>query len=196
MRQRAIRWGGALVLLLATVACGTVASGNIVSETRELDGFDRIEVANGLAVDISVDQDANSSLTSTYDDNLQDHIKTEVEDGVLTIEIEGGVVGVGSDRVVEVVLPRLSSLMVSGGSVVHGRGATESIELEVEGGAIVDLSDLIVQTMNVDVSAGSRAAVTAEAGISGDVSGGASLEIGGNPASRAVETSGGGRVTG
>lgn len=194
MRRRSVLVGLSVALVMTT-AC-TTGSGEIVSETRDVGDFDRIDVSGGVPVDLTVAPDAVTEVVSTYDDNLQDKIRTEVVDGTLIIEPNGSFTVTGSGRLIEVAVPSLAGLLVSGGANVEGFGATDHLDLEVDGGANVDLSDLVVQTMDIIVSSGAHVTVTTETGIAGEVDGGANLTIQGDPETRDVDVSGGGNVTG
>jgi hypothetical protein len=185
-----------LVLALTAVGCASTGSGDIVSETREVGSFDRIEVSSGLAVEIIVDPAAPAGVTSIYDDNLQDRIITEVDGDTLIIEVRGNVIAPGSGRMVKVAMPVLIGLAADGGATVHGVGAADQLELRGEGGAAVDFGDMVVQTMDIGLEGGSNATVNAVLDITGRVTGGATLTLTNSPASRDLEVSGGGKVSG
>ena len=184
------------LLMTAVVAACTTGSGNLVTETREVGEFDRIEVPSGIAVELFIEAGSPTQVTTHFDDNLQDKIRTEVVDGTLIIEADGSFTVTGSGRKVEVEVPSLSSLAVSGGANVQGVGAVDQLAVQADGGSRVDLRDLIVQAMTVDVSAGAQLEVTTESSIEGEVSGGAGLTVGGDPATRNLDVSGGGSVSG
>jgi len=196
MRQNNILTGLLAALVLAAVGCGSTGSGDIVSETREVGSFDRIEVSSGIAVEITVDPAAPAAITSVYDDNLQDRIITEVNGDTLVIEVRGTVVAPGSGRMVEVAMPVLIGLFADGGATVQGVGAADQLELRAEGGAAVDLEDMVVQTMDIGLEGGSNATVNALLEITGQVTGGATLTLTNSPASRDLDVSGGGMVSG
>jgi hypothetical protein len=194
VRQRVSQFLG--LLLTAVLAACTTGSGNLVTETREVSDFDRIEVSSGIAVELSIEAGSPSQVTVHFDDNLQDKIRTEVVDGTLIIEADGSFTVTGSGRMVEVDVPSLAALAASGGSIVRGVGSVDKFAVQANGGSRVDLSDLVVQGMTVDVSAGANVDVTAESSIEGEVTGGASLTVGGDPATRNLDVSGGGSVNG
>mgnify|MGYP000215187298 CR=1 FL=1 len=62
-------------------------SGNVVTEKRDVDEFSAIEVSGIFKVEIVAQKDFAIEVES--DDNILPHIKTEVEDGVLTISKKG-----------------------------------------------------------------------------------------------------------
>ena len=196
MRQSRRLLGGVLVLAVTAVGCASTGSGDIVSEAREVGSFDRIEVSSGISVEITVDPAAPAGVTSIYDDNLQDKIITEVNGDTLVIEVRGNVIAPGSGRMVEVAMPVLIGLLADGGATVHGVGAADQLELRAEGGAAIDLEDMVVQTMDIGLGGGSNATVNALLEVSGRVTGGATLTLTNSPASRDLDVSGGGKVNG
>jgi len=196
MRQNKTLVGAVLVLALTTVGCASTGSGDIVSEMREIGSFDRIEVSSGISVEITVDPGAPIGLTSIYDDNLQDKIITEVKGNTLLIEVRGNVIAPGSGRMMKVAMPVLVGLLADGGATVHGVGAADGLELRADGGATVDLEDMVVQTMDVGMDGGSTATVNPSLEVTGRVTGGATLTLINSPASRDLDVSGGGKVSG
>jgi hypothetical protein len=196
MRQNKTLIGLLAALVVTAVACGSTGSGTIVSETREVGSFDRIEVSSGIAVEINVDPGAPAGVTSVYDDNLQDKIITEVNGDTLVIEVQGNVIAPGSGRMVNVAMPVLVGLRADGGASVHGVGAADEVELRAEGGAAVDLEDMVVQTMDITMDGGSTATVNTSLEVTGRVTGGATLTLANSPATRDLDVSGGGNVSG
>jgi len=196
MRQSRRLLGVVLVFAVTAVGCASTGSGDIVSEAREVGSFDRIEVSSGIAVEITVDPAAPGGLTSIYDDNLQDKILTEVSGDTLVIEVRGNVIAPGSGRMVKVEMPVLAGLLADGGASVKGVGTSEHLELRAEGGAAIDFEDMVVQTMDIGLDGGSKATVNAMLEITGRVTGGASLTLTNSPATRDLDVSGGGNVSG
>ena len=72
-----------VILLTACQFNGVKGSGNVVTENRTVNTFTKIKVDKGL--DVVLEQSDETSITVIADDNLQKHIKTTVENGVLTI---------------------------------------------------------------------------------------------------------------
>ena len=196
MKQNKSLLGLLAALVLTAVGCGSTGSGDIVSETREIGSFNRIEVSSGIAVEITVDPAAPEGVTSIYDDNLQDKILTEVKGETLVIEVQGNVTAPGSGRVVKVAMPVLIGLLADGGASVHGVGAADELELRAAGGAAVDLEDLVVQTIDVGMDGGSTATINPSLEVTGRVTGGSTLTLTNSPTSRDLDVSGGGNVSG
>jgi hypothetical protein len=196
MRQSRRLLAVVLVLALTAVGCGSTGSGDIVSETREVGSFDRIEVSSGISIEITVDPAAPQAVTSIYDDNLQDKIITEVNGDTLVIEARGNVIAPGSGRMVEIAMPVLVGLLAEGGASVYGVGAADQLELRAQGGATVDFEDMTVQTLDVELDGGSKATVNPLLAITGRIAGGAALTLTKSPTSRDLDVSGGGQVSG
>ena len=107
----------AVTLGLMVVACGTVGSGDLVTESRSVGSFDGLDVSEGINVNLLVDPGAVPSVSVTFDDNLLSKLVTEVRGGTLVIEFDGSVSILGSGRFVDVTVDSLDSIEVSGGVV-------------------------------------------------------------------------------
>jgi hypothetical protein len=188
--------GVVLVLAVTAVGCASTGSGDIVSETREVGSFDRIEVSSGISVEITVDPAAPAGVTSIYDDNLQDKIITEVNGDTLVVEVRGNVIAPGSGRMVKIAMPVFVGLLAEGGASVYGVGAADQLEIRAQGGATVDFEEMTVQTLDVGLDGGSTATVNPLLAITGSVSGGATLTMTNSPTTRDLDVSGGGQVSG
>jgi len=196
-RKISVVLAGVLVVL-GVVACGGVeGSGNIVSEVRDVAGFDSIDVSQGIAVEVVVDEGAEHSVTVNYDDNVLDKLVTTVSAGTLVVKFNGSVrlSGSRSGRVVTVVMPRLDELEASGGASVTAEGPAEELAIQASGGASINTSDLLAVDVTVDVSGGASLQIFASGSVTGDASGGASVNVVGSPGVLNVDTSGGASVS-
>ena len=195
-RKISVVLGGAL-LVVSQAACGVEGSGNIVSEVRDVTGFDSIDVSAGIDVDVSVGDDADHSVTVNYDDNVLDKLVTDVSGGTLVVKFNGSVRLSGSnlDRVVTVVMPRLEALEASGGADIIARGPADRLDIQASGGASINTADLLAVDVTVDVSGGASVRMFAGGSVTGDASGGASVDVIGSPGVLDVDTSGGASVS-
>ena len=181
-----------LMVLVTLTACG---SGNLVTESREVGSFTRIDVSGGANVELTVDPSLSQSVSVTYDDNLLDNIVTRVDDNTLIIETKGLVPTPGaSRRFVTVVTDDIEEIAASGGADVTGEGVTESYTLRASGGSDVDLLDLQASSVEIDASGGTDVWVFASQSVTGEASGGADVEIFGSPPNVNVSESGGADV--
>jgi hypothetical protein len=192
--------GGALgtaLLVLSLAACGVEGSGNIVGEERDVGGFDSIDVSQGIAVDVLVEEGASYAVTVNYDDNILDKLITSVSGGSLVVKFNGSVrlSGSSTGRVVEVVMPKLEAVEASGGASVTARGPADLLSIDASGGASINTSDLLAVDVTVDVSGGASLRVFASGSVTGDASGGASVDVVGSPGVLNVDSSGGASVS-
>lgn len=122
---------------------GIKGSGNITTETRNVSqDFKKIEVSRGIKV--IVEQSDNKSITVEADDNLQKHIITKIENGVLIIESDKSYNSTETP-VVYVKMPVTNGLSASSGS------------------EITSSNTLITENINVKTSSGSEIQITVEA---------------------------------
>ena len=176
------------LVLVTLTACGfygvdgTRGSGNLLTETRELGSFTRIDIRGGANVELTVDPNLTQSVSVTYDDNVIGFIVTRVDAKTLIIDTAGSfsITG-GPRRVVTVVTDDIE---------VIGSGVTESYRLQASDGSDVDLVDLQASSVEIDVSGGSDVSVFVSESITGQASGAADIEIFGSPANLDVRESG------
>src|SRR5512136_2368361 len=129
-----------LLLSAVLTACGVSGSGNVVTETRQVTGFDGVTVTG--AGNILIDQSGAESLTITTDDNLLQYITTEVRGGKLVIEFAKGLI---FDRVKELTFnigaKNLNSVEANGAANVQGKNiATEKLSIKLNGASAITLS--------------------------------------------------------
>ena len=147
---------------------GIKGSGNIITETRTVNGdFKKIDGSNGIKV--IVEQSENKSITVETDDNLQQHIVTKIENGVLKIESDENY-NATETPVVKVKMPVTNGLSAGSGSEISSIGT------------------ILTENLNVESSSGSRINISVEAdAIKIESTSGSSIEVGGKALK--VETS-------
>jgi formylglycine-generating enzyme required for sulfatase activity/predicted small secreted protein len=161
-----------LVLAIALAACNGTSSiqgsGNIVTEERDVSGFDRVTFS-GLG-HVNIQQGDQELLTISADDNILPYIQTEVSGGILTIGIESG----GQDRGFDpsdgiefnLVVKELTRLDIYGtGNINVGELQTE--KLLVDNGGVGDLEITLLTADELVVRHSGAGAVI----ISGQVKG-------------------------
>ncbi|HQZ24318.1 MAG TPA: head GIN domain-containing protein [Flavobacterium sp.] len=122
---------------------GIKGSGNITSETRTVnEDFKNIEVSQGIKV--NVEQGNTKSITVEADDNLQTHIITKIENGVLKIESDTNYNSTETP-IVNVKMPVVNGLSASSGSEINSS------------------KTLISDNINAKSSSGSRINIEVEA---------------------------------
>jgi len=200
--------GSALVpvLVLALAACKT-GSGTLGQETREVTGFDAIEVGNAFQVSVQVGPPAKLELRG--DDNLVPEIRAEVVDSTLHIELPGRVMTKLPLEAI-ITMPSLVSLDASGATTVtvggvEGKhlevevsgashvvlgGTVEGLDAEVSGASTLEAQTLSTQGAKVEASGSSKAEVLATSSLHAEASGASTIRYHGSPAELARDASG------
>jgi hypothetical protein len=154
---------------------GIKGSGNITTETRTANvDFKKIEVSHGIKV--IVEQSDNKSISVEADDNLQQHINTKIENGVLKIYSDEGY-NATETPLVKVKMPVTNGLSTSSGS------------------EITSLGTLITENMDVESSSGSQINITVEADtIKIESTSGSSIEVAGKALKAETSSSSGSTI--
>lgn len=154
---------------------GIKGSGNITTETRAVnEDFKSIEVSYGIKV--NVEQSDTKSITVEADDNLQEHIITKIENGVLKIESDKNYNSTETP-VVNVKMAVINGLSASSGS------------------EITSSNTLITENINVKSSSGSQINIDVEAdAISLESTSGSSIEANGKALKLETSSSSGSEI--
>lgn len=137
-------------------------SGNVISQTREVANFDKIEVSRGL--DCEVTQSDKITVVVEADDNLQEGITTTVVDGTLRIEsIYDNYKNVKSKKI-KVQLPAISSIETTSGSSLITKSVIKSnnISLKSSSGSTLEAT-VEADKISLESSSGSSLNVEGKA---------------------------------
>ena len=189
-------------------------SGNLITQEMNFDDFSIIEVGSGFEVEIY--RSTIYNITITADDNLFDYIQVSKTNDKLIIDmLPGRVVKSGILRV-NITLPDLYEVQLSGGSVGTGggfdsshdfvlhlsggsvfslEGSANDLTISASGGSVFNLSDFKVHNANVNLNGGSVATVNLDGRLDANLSGGSRLYYLGNPTLGDIVTSGGSTVS-
>lgn len=97
---------------------GLDGDGNVVTESRNNNTpFTGIEISRGL--ELEVEQANETSITVIADKNLQNHISTDINNGILTITSDVNIDNAASKKIV-VKLPNITSLQASSAAGIKG----------------------------------------------------------------------------
>lgn len=194
----------AIALVCFTFSCeGTqriVGSDNITTEIRDIVGFTGVEVASALDVNVSSGTEFN--VTVRANDNLQERILVRRSGDVLEVRLASGNYR-ETDITVNVTMPELESVEVSGASNVDvaGFATLDDLSVDLSGASNLDFSSTSVSNLFASISGASTASLfsltAAKADInlsgasnlnlrateliSGSVSGASTLRYRGNP---------------
>ncbi|MBN1552179.1 DUF2807 domain-containing protein [bacterium] len=142
---------GCLCAITATTnAISLKGSGNIISEDRDLPEFTNITVKG--STDVTLTQDNKRAVRVTVDDNLISHLQTEVVNGTLEIYFDCSV-NTSGNHLVEIVIPVLESIKISGSSDVSGNGTWNCSDLTLAVSGSGDITcDVNADTLTVKIS--------------------------------------------
>ncbi len=191
---------------------GVRGSGHPRSEQRPVETFDQVQISGGLNATVVVGPPA--SLTLTADDNLLPMITSRVDHGQLQLRTTQSISSVTPINI-QVTVPSLTTLDVSGGVSVTATGINvRAFALHASGGSSVTIGGrapdfaatlsggvqlqadgLVAERVRIDGSGGVRASVFASQQLDGAMTGGAMLEVHGNPGVRRVSAAGAAMVT-
>jgi hypothetical protein len=165
----------ALVLLVLVAGCSrTTGSGRLV--TREVDtagGFDRIQVASGFQVDVTMGQ--RDAATVEVDDNLADRLDVGVAGGTLRLGLKPGTSVDGATLRARVTARRLGRIGASGAAAVTVTGELPGPDLDVglSGASSLDAAVRLEQA-ELGASGASELRLRGSAGIVSATASGAS----------------------
>ena len=150
----------AILALIATSACNVVAnigngvrpSGTTITEERQVSDFDSVSLSG--AGDLIIEQGDTEGLTIETDDNLMQHITSEVRSGRLELGYEDGIRILGLNKVVfHLKVKDLTSIDISGlGKVTMDGLQASSLDLNASGSGQFNIKN--IQTTNLVANAG------------------------------------------
>jgi hypothetical protein len=198
-----VRYRALIVLALVglIVGCTTwsnavAGSGNLITQTEDISGFDRLEIGSAFKVDVS--QGESFSVAIRIDDNLRKYLEVAKQGSTLKISLDADRGVTRATLEAEVTMPALTGLDLRGASRATITGFRSSA------GLVVDLQG--ASSLRGDIEAGQAQFRTEGAsdvtlsGSAGDVdidaSGGSTVDLGDLTAGDAsVEADGASRVT-
>ena len=161
----------AALLALGLAACGfeigpvgaLQGSGNVKSESRDVHGFDRVELA-GVGT-LTVTQGTAEALTIQAEDNLLPHIGSVVQGGTLTLAPRPGT-GIAPTKPIryDLTVKQLRGIEVSGAGDATASGLTaDQLDLGVSGAGHVDTSRVTASAITVHLSGSGTVTVSGQA---------------------------------
>ena len=173
-------------------------SGNIISESRELNNFTSIILLGSIDVNIKTSESNNCVVVA--DDNLIPFIKTEVVNNKLNISLnesysseEKLVVNINTPNYDEVSLSGSGninildfknnnlSLNVSGSGNITGNGEVETLVVKINGSGNLMSKEIKSKSATITINGSGDAEVFASDSISAKINGSGNIEYFGNP---------------
>jgi hypothetical protein len=221
----------AAVLLLALIAIAVVllirydvfgssssssavqGSGRAATQTRELQRFSSVELTGSNNVVVHVG--GKQSVVVHADDNLLRHVTTRVHAGSLMIGNTSGSFTTKSPMSVEVSVPSLEALTLTGSGVIsttgiktssltvtlagsgvlRASGSATRLDVNLGGSGDAQLEQLAARDVHAVVSGSGRILVSATNSLDASVPGSGAIVYSGNPAQVTTNITGNGAVT-
>jgi hypothetical protein len=197
-----------------STSSGIRGSGTAASQTRAVAGFDAVELAGSNEVNVTVGRPR--SVVVHADDNLIRHVTTGVRARTLVIANAPGSFTTRSPMSVDVTVPSLRALRLSGSGVVtvtgidapslavslpgtgllRASGTAGRLQVELGGSGDAELGNLVARRVRATVGGSGRIVVTATASLDGRVTGSGAILYGGHPARVTRDVSGSGAIVG
>ena len=173
-------------------------SGNIISESRELNNFTSIILLGSIDVNIKTSESNNCVVVA--DDNLIPYIKTEVVNNKLNISLnesysseEKLVVNINTPNYDEVSLSGSGninildfknnnlSLNISGSGNITGNGEVETLVVKINGSGNLMSKEIKSKSATITINGSGEGAVFASDSISAKINGSGNIKYFGNP---------------
>ena len=173
-------------------------SGNIISESRELNNFTSIILLGSIDVNIKTSESNNCVVVA--DDNLIPFIKTEVVNNKLNISLnesysseEKLVVNINTPNYDEVSLSGSGninildfknnnlSLNISGSGNITGNGEVETLVVKINGSGNLMSKEIKSKSATITINGSGDGEVFASDSISAKINGSGNIEYFGNP---------------
>jgi Putative auto-transporter adhesin, head GIN domain len=189
-----------IVALVVTACSVTKGSGKVVSQTREVSGFSKVELSG--SGELTIEKTGTESLTISAEDNLLPELTSEVSDGTLTLgtkpnttitptkpiiysltvkDLSGiAVSGSGSARVSNLTTNSLTT-EISGSGTITASGTVNDQDVAISGSGDYQGEQLTSKTAKVQISGSGAASVFATDLLDVKISGSGTLTYGGNP---------------
>jgi Putative auto-transporter adhesin, head GIN domain/zinc-ribbon domain len=190
-----------------------VGSGNLVAQNQPFSDFTSVSVSSGFAFVIT--KSNSFSIKTITNDNIQSYIQISKLSGTLYVGLKPGYSIATSTLRVEISMPNLTRLELSGGSRGNAEGFVSANNFEIHasggstgqmhgqandltatasGGSQLHLSDFEVRNANVNLSGGSQAEINPSGRIDAELSGGSHLFYSDNPTLGNINASGGATI--
>ncbi len=151
------------LLAVCTQSCyinlgeSVTGNGHVVEETRDIRNFKALKVSSGI--DVFITQGDNVSLRLEADENITEHIKTEVMDGQLNIFTDVNI-RMAKSKKVYLNYEELKSIQVSSAGDVKGENTLRTGNLELRLSSAGDIIlDVVADEIDLHISSSGNASL-------------------------------------
>jgi hypothetical protein len=200
-------------ILALLTGCSGGGAGPSQTEQRQIGGFHQVELRG--AGDLTVVVGPATSLTITADPSLLRDLKTEVRDGTLTIDHDGGWNWFRAGRLaIQLTTPTLDGVAIRGAGDVsisgvksaqfaleldgagdlRASGETGTLDAHIKGAGDMDLSQLAARDAKVSINGAGDLSVRASGALEATINGAGSITYAGNPQPVKTQINGAGSI--
>lgn len=160
--------GFGFAALFFAISCGMngksiTGSGNVITQSRNVTAqFDRIDSKNGI--DVVIVQSENPGITVEADDNVIEHIHTEISGNTLKINSDFNEYNNVTSKKVTIKMINLEGIDASGGTHITTEGSIKGEKLKINASSGSDLElQLEVEDISCEASSGSQVKLSGKA---------------------------------
>jgi hypothetical protein len=157
MTSKTSKFAGLLaIVIFPFIACGfgvVRGSGDLVTESRSVNNFDRVDLSGSGEVVIT--QSGEESLTVETDDNIMQYVTTEVRDGTLYLGLDSqGIQSISPSQLkFTLTVKDLTGMKVSGsGGISAASLGTDRLDVKVSGSGDARVDSLTAEKVEVRIS--------------------------------------------
>jgi len=203
-----------ILISLSVISCkitGIKGNGDLITDTRKVDEFERIDVSGNFDVNITVGEEQRLEILA--ESNLLKYIKTKVKKQTLYIHSRKNL-RPREDLKIIVTVPELYAIEcsgvndicakginsdefyidLSGAGSINISGTTGILNIDVSGAADLMAKNLITEDISIDVSGAANAEVYASNSCNAEVSGAGFIELYGDAVDVSMDISGAGSI--
>jgi len=177
MRKNVLAFLG-LILMMVFLGCEK-GNGNIISQERNVDGFNGIKF-EGVG-NVNVYPGENYRVIVKTDSNLMDRVLTTVSGNILQITQKSGQFN-ASELTINVYMPEIKSITLnSAGNIKVFNGNSSELSISLTGAGNIEAQDLQVQNVTVNNSGAGNIKIWAINTLNGTLSGAGNISYKGSP---------------
>lgn len=146
--------------LVGAGGCGqvdnvVVGSGNLTTQELDLADFTKIEISHVFQARVT--RSDSFSVSLTVDDNVLEYVTVRRSGSTLFVYLESGCTYIRTTKIIEITMPSLDRMSLSGASQgeVSGFRSSTSLELEASGASSFDIDDVKAGDTTFEVSGAS-----------------------------------------
>ncbi len=168
-----------------------IGSGNLITQEMDFTDFTKLEISHVFQAKVT--RSDSFSVGITADDNLLQYVVVRKSGNTLRIYLKAGYAYIGATKMVEITMPKIDKLSLSGASQgeVSGFRSSDRLEFEASGASSLNIDDMKAGDTGFEISGGSRVLGGIEISEGRfNVSGASSINLEGYAGDISIEASG------